>query len=467
MTTDPTNHDDLTRRLGATLHGHLDRVSATSDLTGPAVARARRIRRNRSLATGAAAAVAVLAVATPLAWSSLRGADEKPFVPASSSQTQLSTSSPTTSVPTQSAPAATTPQASTTTGSATTGTGSAGTGTAVPPASDAVPAGDNDAAPARVVTVTSSAPRGAAPDTAWTFDDTVTRGGRTTTLDVGTQWSYSALADGRGVVIDATWDQGGTVRIVDAAGRSVADVVAVPGKHATQIAVNAAGTRFTVLVNVPSTPGTGATITTFDADGAVVASKRNLLHAVDLAGIVGDRVFLGNKEVGRSYVWDLGTNVIDRYTDSGVVRAVNERTRQAVTFTANADSTSGCLAVLDVSGDARVVARSCGAFVPTGFSPDGRHLVGYPIETDGYAAAITDVLDVATGRIALRLKGAGFLDARFVDDATMALGLVHQYGRPGTVSDLQTCTLAGACSQFVDAAPMSDDTARYRLARQD
>jgi hypothetical protein len=35
------------------------------------------------------------------------------------------------------------------------------------------------------------------------------------------------------------------------------------------------------------------------------------------------------------------------------------------------------------------------------------------------------------------------------------------------VSDLQTCTLAGACSQFVDAAPMSDDTARYRLARQD
>lgn len=459
MTTDPMNHDDLERRLGATLHGHLDRVGATSDLTGPAVARSRRIRRNRSLATGAVAAVAVLAVATPLAWSSLRG-DEAPFVPASSSQTQLSTLSPTSSVPTRTAPAPTAPPTSS-------GTGSAGTATAVPPASGAVPTGDNDAAPARVVTVTSAPARGPEPDTAWTFDDTVTRDGRTTTLDVGTQWSYSALADGRGVVIDATWEKGGTVRIVDAAGGSVADVVDVPAKHATQIAVNSAGTRFTVLVNVPSTPGSGATITTFDADGTVVASKRNLLHAVDLAGIVGDRVFLGNKEVGRSYVWDLGTNVVDRYTDSGVVRAVNESTRQAVTFTADADSTSGCLSVLDASGAARVVARSCGGFVPTGFSPDGRHLVGYPIETDGYAAAITDVLDVATGRITLRLKGAGFLDARFLDDATVVLGLVHQYGRPGTVSDLQTCTLAGACTQFVDAAPMSDDTARYRLARQD
>ena len=76
-------------------------------------------------------------------------------------------------------------------------------------------------------------------------------------------------------------------------------------------------------------------------------------------------------------------------------------------------------------------------------------------------------LDVATGRITLRLKGAGFLDARFLDDTTVVLGLVHQYGRPGTVSDLQTCTLAGTCTQFVDTAPMSDDTARYRLARQD
>lgn len=463
MNTDPLSpeRDDLERRLGATLHDHLDPVTASSDLAGPAVSRSRRISRRRTLTTGAAAAAAALVVATPFVWSSLRGPDDNAFLPATSSQTALGSSShekaaePTTSAPTPSVPP---------TSSAPHGT--AGTSTATGPSASGVPTADNDLPPGTTVTITDDAPMGPMPDIAWTFDKTLHRDGRSVALAVGPTWSYAPLAGGKGVVIDTTWEQGGTIRLVAADGTTVKSLVDVPPGQATQIKVDEAGSRFTVLVGVPGVGGSDARIATFDATGSQIAAKSNLRRDVTLAGIVGNRVFLANPSVGRSYVWDLGTNVIERYTDSGLIRAVNGATRRAALVTVDDASTSACVDLLDVTGPAKVLSRTCGRFVPTGFSPDGGHLIGHPLNSDGFAPGSTDVLDVTTGRIVLHLEGASFVDAAFAHDGLIALALSHAYGQGGTTNGLQRCTLQGACTKFADSVPMTNDlVARYRLER--
>lgn len=463
MNTDPLSPemDDLERRLGATLHGHLDPVTASSDLTGPAVSRSRRISRRRHLTTGAAVAAAALVVATPLVWSSLRTPDDNPFLPATSSQTALgSSSSGTSGEPTTDAPTSSLPPTS------SAPDGSAGTSTATGPSASGVPTADNGLPPGTSVTITDDAPMGPRPDTAWTFDRTLHRDGRSVTLAVGPTWSYAALAGGKGVVIDSTWEQGGTIRLVAADGTTLKSLVDVPAGQLTQIKVDGTGSRFTVLVGVPGVGGSDARITTFDATGSQVAGKTNLRRDVTLAGIVGNRVFLANPSVGRSYVWDLGTNVIERYTDSGLIRAVDETTRRAALVTVDDASTSACVDLLDVNGPAKVLRRTCGPFVPTGFSPDGRHLIGHPLSSDGFAPGATDVLDIATGRIVLHLEGAAFVDAAFAHDGVVALALAHAYGQGGTTNGLQRCTLDGACTKFAASVPMIDDlVSRYRLER--
>ncbi len=456
MTTDPmTPDDDLQRRLGATLHGRLDTVAASTDLTGGAVRRSRRIRRNRTIGTSAVAAVAVLAVATPIAWSSLR-ANRAPVVPASTSNLTSTASTTSTSVPTSTAASATTAPRTPTTRPATSTT-SAG--------SDVVTR-DNTRTPRRTVTLGSTLTAGAAPDVAWRLDDTIHVGGSSAPLDVPERWTWTSLAGGTGVVLPDAWDTGGPVRIVRADGTTVTTALTVPARHTAQVVADAEGTRFAVLVRVPGASGSDASATVFDARGREVATKTNLLHDVELAGFVGQRVLLGNREAGRSSVWDLSSNVIDRYTDAGVVRAVDGRRGLAALWTPNADVTSGCTEVVDVRGaDPVLTARSCGEFVPTGFSPDGTSLVGYPITTDGAGAAVIEVLDIASGRISLRLKGAGFPEARFLSDGTLALEVLLDPGRAGATNTLATCSVDGRCTRFTEAVPMTSDSARYGLAR--
>jgi hypothetical protein len=463
MNAAPAPHDipdrDLAERLTASLHDHLDPVGAATDLAPVAVARSHRIRRNRRVATAAAVALAVVVVSAPFAWSGLRGGTEAPFVPASTSNPEptppTSTTTSSSSASTSASPTAGTPSP----------TGDAATERPGTRSATSVVTADNGRPPLRTVTLTRALPSGPAPDTAWTLDRTLHSASGTATLDVGADWTYTELAGGSGLLVDTTWDQGGSVQVVRADGSALATVVDVPAQHVPHVRANTTGTRFTVYVNAPGSTRADALLSTFDASGRLIASKSNLRHDVELAGIVGDRVFLSNENVGRSYVWDLTTNVIDRYTESGLIRAVDEANERAAVWTHNADFTRGCTEVVDVAGAPVTLARSCGTFLPQAFSADGVHLVGIPIDTDGFAAAVTDVLDVANGRISLRVAGAAFPYTDFLRDGTLGLEVVDRYGSSGTTNALVTCTVGGTCHRFTDPVAMTEDTTRYRLAR--
>ena len=462
MNAAPAPHDvpdapdhDLTRRLSASLHAHLDTMGAQADLASGAVARSWRIRRNHRAARVLTVAVAALAVATPIAWTSLHGGTEAPFVPA------VTTSPPSTSPPGTSTTTGPPTQGPTTQGATPSTTGA--TRTAAPPVT-AVTTADNDRPPLRSVMLSAALPAGPAPDAAWALDQTLHIGGTTFTLDVDPSWTFTELAGGASVVVDSRWDRAGTVKILRADGSTARTVVDVPAGHGVSVVADDAGTRFTVMVNDPGSKVADALITTFDASGATIATKQNLRHDVELVGIVGNRVFLANENVGRSFVWDLTTNVINRYTDSGLIRAVNGAQQLAALWTHNADFTRGCTEILDVTEAPVTVAKSCGAFVPRDFSPDGDHLVGFPIGTDGFGALKADVLDVSTGRIALRVNALTPHFA-FLRDGTLGIEYVDRYGLTGTTDALVACTVDGACRRFTDQVPMADDTTHFRLPR--
>ncbi|GAB3066114.1 hypothetical protein GCM10027053_31810 [Intrasporangium mesophilum] len=468
MTTDPTGFrpDDLEARLGAALRGRLDTVSASTDLTGPSVVRSRRIRRTRTIATSVAATVAALAVATPLAWSSLRSPDEPPFVPGT---TQPATGQ--SSVPTQTTPPPTSGPATSTPPTSTSGTAGTSTATGQPPTGptgSGVTAADNNRPPVRTVSLASSAPSGPAPDTAWTQGKTLHRGGTSATLDVGDPWSYVPLSAGRGVVIDSTPGQPESLRIVGPDGSTVRKLADLPIGRSAQVKANDSGTWFTVYAGVyGSRPdaGSDARITTYTVDGAVIAQKDNLRRDVTLVGLVGNKVYLANSNVDRSYVWDLDSNVIDRYTDSGVLNAVNEAAGRGALWTHDANFTTGCTEILDLATK-RTIAESCGRFVPDGFSDDGDLLVGYPIGADGFGAPQVDVLDVATGRISLRIAGAVFPQLSvFLPDGRVGVNVVS-YATPTASNSLQACSLDARCTSWVDTVPMPNDLETpYRLPR--
>jgi hypothetical protein len=463
----PPDADDLGRRLDATLHRHLDAVTASADLTGAAVTRSHRIRRNRMAAMACAVALAAVSVAAPLAWSSLRSPEQKPFVPGTTAPSDLASSS----IPTRTGPAPVTGHPTTTTApSDPSGTaGPTGTGASAPstsaPTGPSIAVADNGRPPLRSVVLPSRAPSGPTPDIAWSFGSVLHRGTSSVTLDVGDDWSYTPLAAGTGVLMDNRAQQGGAVRIIAADGTTLRNLVAIPAGQGAQIRANGSGTRFTVYVSRSGVGGSDARITTYRADGTVVAAKSNLRRDVTVVGLVGDRVFLANENVGRSFVWDLHTNLINRYTNTGLIKAVNEPTGRAALWTADSDVTRGCTEILDVTGPARTVSESCGTFFPRAFSPDGSSLVGFPANTDGYGAVETDVLDVALGRVALRIVGAIFpMDSVFLPDGSVGLNAVRGYGLQGTTNSLVSCSLVGHCTTWVDVVPMNSDLATpYRL----
>ncbi len=118
---------DVERDVAAVLHGRLDPMRASVDLTDSVLARSRTIRRHRQLATGAAVVAAALVVAAPLTWTTLRGGSDH-GLPAGPSV--VSTGAPTTTEAPTSAP--TTPPTSTT-GGPTTGATTTAPQTTPPP----------------------------------------------------------------------------------------------------------------------------------------------------------------------------------------------------------------------------------------------------------------------------------------------------------------------------------------------
>ena len=98
--TDPLG--DLERRLADSLHGHLDSVRASADLTAPVRQRAKRLRRNRAVLVVAGAVVAALAAATPILLNGPldegRGLDVRPAETTSSATSPTTRSEPTAAV---------------------------------------------------------------------------------------------------------------------------------------------------------------------------------------------------------------------------------------------------------------------------------------------------------------------------------------------------------------------------------
>ncbi|HEX6057126.1 MAG TPA: hypothetical protein VFY98_15030, partial [Intrasporangium sp.] len=184
---------DVERQVAAVLHGRLDPLRASVDLTDSVVARSRTIQRNRQLATGAAVVVAALVVAGPLTWTTLRGGSNH-GLPAGPSV--VSTGAATATGATTSA-APTTPPTSAT-GGPTTGATTTAPQTTRPQATAttpvtvptlAIPDGAD-----LIVSAAAPFPQGPSGDVVWSVGKTIHRDGRTFSLAVGDTWQYLPLA---------------------------------------------------------------------------------------------------------------------------------------------------------------------------------------------------------------------------------------------------------------------------------
>lgn len=431
----------------------LETVSASTDLTTAAIAQAGAIRRRRRTVAAASAVLATVAIAAPFVWWNAQGSDV-PSVPAVSSTAPTTVTSP---------PSTTSPAPSTST---------SGTQTSSP-TPRAIPTGDADAPQVRV-TVNPDAPLVPRAGLPYVIDTTLHRGGTTQTFDVKAGFSYLPLARGRSLLIErGPGGQGyDLAKIVDAGGNLVAEIPAARGQYLFGKA-NDAGTLVALMDSSMQGSEPTATLSVFDEAGAPLHQKRNVLSNVTIAGFVGKRVFLGNSNVNRSYVWDLERDVIERYTDSGVVKAVNERTGRAAFFEFDEDNVAkNCTTVSTVTGPRPVpVSMTCGAFQPKELSRDGRYLLGIE-PSDGMLQAPSTVIDVSTGRALVLFDEDRPLDidSGFLPDGSVVLNLVPGSGTGPTQNALLACTLDGKCTRLVETVSMPDfDTTlapRYQIVRE-
>ena len=451
MNADPNFEEQVLDRLAA----RLDAVSASTDLTAPAIARAGAIRRRRRAVAAASAALATIAVAAPFIWWNVHGPDAPPVPAVSSTRPTTITSAPSTT----SAP-----------GPSSSSSGAQSTSPATP---RAIPTGDADT-PAVTVSVDPGAPLVARPDVPYILDTTLHRGGASLTFHVRPEFSYQPLARGRSLLIER--GPGGRgydlAKIVDASGTLVAEIPATRGQYLVG-SVNDAGTLVALMDSSMQGSEPTATLSVFDDAGAPLYQKRKVLSDVTIAGFVGKRVFLGNSRVNRSYVWDLERGVIDRYTDSGVVKAVSERTGRAAFFELDEnDVKKNCTTVSTVTGSRPVpVSVTCGAFQPRELSRDGRYLLG--IEPgDGMLQGPSTVIDVATGKALVLFDEDRPLDidSGFLADGSVVLNLVPGSGTGPTQNTLLRCTLDGGCTRLVETVSIPDFgttmAPRYGIVRE-
>jgi hypothetical protein len=452
---------DVEREIAAVLHGHLDPMRASVDLTDSVVARSRTIRRNRQIASGAAVVVAALAVAAPLAWTTLRGGPDH-GLPAGPSV--LSTGAPATTGATTSA--ATTPPASS--GGPSTGATTTAPQTTQPQATAttpltvptfAVPDGAD-------LTVSASATfrQGSSGDVVWSIGKTVHRDGRTFTLEVGDTWEYVPLAGGNGLAIDGAFEGERTVSLVGPAGTVLRELATIPGSHygLSSVASSDGSTVALYAFNRSRPKANDAVIYAWDSTGRELGHKSNLVHTAHVAGWYGGRVFLGNHTSGHSYTWDFATNTIDNYYNGGSFGTVNAA-GFAAAFTRTGEGFTGCTEILDVTGPtARALSTHCGDFQaldPSALSPDGRFLAGSTAYGEGFAPTLVRVLDTRTGRVVLEVADEAFLDYGFTADGSLALDVLKNQGASDSVQVLARCTVDGACQRFTDEVRTPDELA--------
>lgn len=430
-----TPNSPIDDELRDELSAHLDSVKASTDLTGPAVARAGEIRRRRRARTGVGAALAALAVAAPFVWWSVQGSPPV-GVPATSStsETTATTTAPT-GAPTTSASGSSQPSTST-------------------PAT--IPTGNADA-PAIRVTVDPAARLVARPGLPYLLDVTLHRDGKAITFDASPPIQYFPLAGGRSLVIAPPQGEAQEALVIDGNGAVVAALAARPG-DVLLAAVNDAGTLFVLYESSMQGSEPTARLRVFDESGTRLHEKQNILANIGIAGFVGKRIFIGNSTTGRSSVWDLEADSIEPYT-AGIIVDVNERTGRAAIYPPSEFDEARCTTIADVTGASPLpVSRTCGMFQPKEFSVDGRHLLGIEVPSDGMLQSPSRVVDVATGRalVAFDEDRPLDIDSGFLPDGSVALNLVLAPVDGVEQNALMRCTVDGECTRLTETVAMPD-----------
>jgi hypothetical protein len=420
--------------LRSYLQHEAEQIDASGDHAAAVFAAKRRSDRRRGAGV---AAVAVLAMAVPVAWSV---GGRAPVTPATTPAPSLSTSE-------TSASSTTAPTAS--------------ASTATPTSAPTVTVLAKDAAVTARPTL-SDAGSDADPGVPYSARGVVHDGNASIETPLKGGFPTFARLDHGGYVLQATSGSDQKVYIVSADG--VATVLAgargfVVSHDRSRIAwtdgraVNHAGEG---LVHIADSRG--KELSTVQVDGAPSA-------------LVGDTLFVikqfGYDYGGTSWRIDLGTG---RRTEiKGNVYAVHGASGLAIATDQippepdPSNPADSCYRIVDVRA-AEPVTRleACGDFLPEAFSPDGRYVVGRAGQD------VLVVADTTTGEVVLDALGTSGLHgegARMTDDGSAIVMPVTS--ADWTRSGLVRCELTGECAQVAGPAvkePAAEDTVSPRTA---
>lgn len=464
----PDPRNDLERSLAESLHGHLDSMTASSDLTAPAIKRSHRLRRNRALATGAGVVLAAVAIATPFALSGLRDdgrlIDPGPVRSTITDSTPPATGSPVltetgTAPPTSSAGRPTAGQAPTGQTGGASGTRS---GDGTPPAT-AAPTHDADGAPLATVRP-SFALSGGSADVSYVHGTTVHDlvRDREVTLEVATDSQLGAVnglfADGSvlGTVLSGReWD----VVVWDGAtgaerARLPSGSVLALDSGRTLAAYSDAAERLHVI----------------DSSGEVVATapRAGLLAT----GIIGDTVFVNDIRSAppRGYTWNLRSGALKGF--AGLFGAAHEGAGLVIYRPATGTGGRSCFRLLDATADLSVRWTACGDYDPVEFSPSGDFLVG-GLGVDGGSPYDVWVMRTSDARRILRVDGNAnglMLGMGGIDNRDRALTLMAQNGDLDQALlrcplDGSRCTVVGAPERLDTSTPSGVSPPVWQVVR--
>lgn len=430
-TPDQPGNDQLHQQLAA----RLEHVHASTDLTGPAIARAGRIRRRRHALAATGAAAAVLAVSAPFVWWNLQGTDPTP-VPATTTTTTTDTPTSTTSptpVPTETSAAPTATPSETAT---------------------AAPTFDSDRRSPVVAELSLSGPIGT-PDVAFVTDGVSASGVRIlhdgtteTRLDVPADALFGTVLGGLasgGLAVsslmpnDSEWG----LHFLDSSGRTVGHAA-----RANPAVIDSTGTRVVYLDDGADPGSADDALHLLDATGRELASLPGRRFPV---GVVGDVVYTNNDSNGTVEAWDTRGDDVVRL-GAGRLSAVHGASGSAVLIP---EGSTDCFRLVTLEATTLTPSwTSCGQrFSPYQFSPSGAYLVG-GAELEGGSpdrrrllrtsdAAFVLDLDAASEQLTIgKVAFTAAEDAVVVSvSADLAQGLVR-------------CTLDGACEPVAKPLPM-------------
>ena len=404
---------DMDQRLKQALEEHTAGVRVVGDLAQRAIARDRANRR-RELGTAVLGAGLALAVAVPLAWSSLRPAEVRPMPVGPSESTSLR------SVPT--APPSTPPptRASTTA-----------------PAPTAIPTLRPTDAPDAVTLASATGAPTASTDVGYVVDGVFHLGGTSIPLPEGLRSPYYVARLGDGLLLSGP-DGWVVVGPDGRKGRVIGGAQQPPRVSADlqHVLLNDAGGT---LIYADRTGRTLATLAPPSTAGSGYSA----------AGLVGTTAYAARPDTGASIAWDL---VSGRVTPlEGELSSVNPVTGTGIAHlktNARPDGSNFCHALVDLASG-RAFWRLCAPLRLLGFSDDGQYLLGTG-HVEGLAPwrfASLVVVRASDGAIVVQGDGSTS-DAIYnvVGGARMSTDQhITFQAQNGDRRSLQRCTLDGRC----------------------